>query len=148
MLQISQGSLPDPPPASSHIPSNSNPIRVHCSYNYAQQVRPIMIEKICLYVLFAGIKVNCIFHSQGHFPSDPMQPDPIYFLTPRKCSVFGIHCEAIPRQVNFLTDTSGEVGKGANAVVSRLHYLFEVYGLGKLMSFSTQTTVQDKIRTT
>ena len=58
-----------------------------------------------------------------------MQPGPIYFLTPRKCSVFGVHCEAIPRQVNFLTDESGEVEKGANAVISRLHYFFDVHGL-------------------
>ena len=33
--------------------------------------------------------------------------------------------------MNFLTDESGEVGKGANAVVSRLHYFFEVHGLGE-----------------
>ena len=60
-----------------------------------------------------------------------MQPGPIYFLTPRKCSVFGVNCEAIPRQINFLTDESGEVGKGANAVISRLHYFFETHGLGE-----------------
>ena len=60
-----------------------------------------------------------------------MQPGPIYFLTPRKCSVFGVHCEAIPRQINFLTDESGEVGKGANSVISRLHYFFDAHGLGE-----------------
>ena len=60
-----------------------------------------------------------------------MQPGPIYFLTPRKCSIFGVHCEAIPRQINFLTDESGEVGKGANAVISRLHYFFNNHGLGE-----------------
>ena len=60
-----------------------------------------------------------------------MQPGPIYFLTPRKCSIFGINCEAIPRQINFLADESGEVGKGANAVISRLHFFFHVHGLGE-----------------
>ena len=60
-----------------------------------------------------------------------MQPGPIYFLTPRKCSVFGVNCEAIPRQINFLTDESGEAGRGANAVVSRLHYFFDTHGLGE-----------------
>ena len=71
------------------------------------------------------------FLFQVHFPSDPMQPGPIYFLTPRKCSVFGVNCEAIPRQVNFLTDESGEAGRGANAVISRLHFFFEEHGLGE-----------------
>ena len=60
-----------------------------------------------------------------------MQPGPIYFLTPRKCSVFGVHCESIPRQINFLTDESGELGKGANSVISRLDYFFDVHGLGE-----------------
>ena len=60
-----------------------------------------------------------------------MQPGPIYLLTPRKCSVFGVHCEAIPRQINFLTDESSEVGKGPNAVISRLDYFFRVHGLGE-----------------
>ena len=32
------------------------------------------------------------------------QPGPIYFLTPQKCTVFGVNCEAVPRQINFLTD--------------------------------------------
>ena len=45
--------------------------------------------------------------------------------------MFGVHCEAIPRQINFITDESGEVGKGANAVISRLHYFFYVHGLGE-----------------
>ena len=60
-----------------------------------------------------------------------MQPGPIFFLTPRKCSVFGVHCEAISREINFLTGESGEVGKGANAVISRLHYFFGAHGLGE-----------------
>ena len=60
-----------------------------------------------------------------------MQKGPIYFLTPRKCSVFGVHCEAKPRQINFLTDESDEVRKGANAVISRLHYFFDVHCLGE-----------------
>ena len=39
------------------------------------------------------------FAQQVHLPSDPLQPGPIYFLTPRKCALFGVCCEAIPRQV-------------------------------------------------
>ena len=60
-----------------------------------------------------------------------MQPGPIYFLTAIKCSVFGVNCEAIPRQVNFLTDEFVETGKGANAVISRVHYFFEVHSMGE-----------------
>ena len=93
-----------PPPLSAKIPANSNNIKVHYSFDYAQQV---------------------------HFPSDPLQPGPIYFLTPRKCTVFGINCEAIPRHLNFLTDEAGERSKGANYVISRLHYFFEMHGLGE-----------------
>ena len=73
-----------------------------------------------------------------------MQPGPIYFLTPS--SVFGVNCEAIPRQVNFLTDESGEIGKGANAFISRLHYLFETHGLGEMEVYlhSDNCTGQNK----
>ena len=56
------------PLASGHILPNSNSIRVHYSFDYAQQVCPIMIEKICLYVLFAGIKVNCTFKNKSKLP--------------------------------------------------------------------------------
>ncbi len=52
-----------PPLPASCIPCNSNTIKVHYSFDYAQQV---------------------------HYPSDPLQPGPIYFLTPRKCTVFGV----------------------------------------------------------
>ena len=93
-----------PPPLSSRTPPNSVPIQVHYSFDYAQQV---------------------------HYPSDPLQPGPLYFLTPRKCAVFGVNCEAIPRQVNFLCDESGDCGKGANTVVSQLHYFFEMHGMGE-----------------
>ena len=50
-----------PPQLASCVPHNSKPIKVHYSFDYAQQV---------------------------HYPSDPLQPGPIYFLTPRKCSVW------------------------------------------------------------
>ena len=94
----------EPPPTHSRIPSNSIPISAHFSFDYAQQV---------------------------FFPSNPLQPGPVYFLTTRKCSVFGINCEAIPRQVNILTDESGETGKGAKAVVSRVHHFLETTSLGE-----------------
>ena len=93
-----------PPPPCSNTSNNSKDIKVHYSFDYAQQV---------------------------HYPSDPLQPGPIYFLTPRKCTVFGVACEALPRQINFLTDEAGDCGKGANAVVSRIHYFFDHHGFGE-----------------
>ena len=72
-----------PPPPSSRRPPCSLPSTVHYSFDMAQQV---------------------------HYPSDPLQPGPIYFLTPRKCGIFGVCCEAIPRQINYLIDEAR--GKG------------------------------------
>ena len=46
-----------PPSPNSKIAANTNDIKAHYSFDYAQQV---------------------------HYPSDPLQPGPIYFLTPRK----------------------------------------------------------------
>ena len=66
-----------------------------------------------------------------HFPSNPLQPGPIYFKTPRKCGIFGVCCEGIPRQVNYLIDESVSAGKGANAVISSLHHFFTNHGMGE-----------------
>ena len=90
-----------PPPPLSQTPANTVDIKAHYSFDYAQHV---------------------------HYPSDPLQPGPIYFLTPRKCKIFGVSCESLPRQINFLTDEAGDCGKGANAVVSCLHFFFENHG--------------------
>ena len=68
---------------------------------------------------------------QVHYPSNPLQPGPIYFLTPRKCALFGVCCESIPRQINYLIDEACDTGKGANTIISLLHHFFEVHGLGE-----------------
>ena len=57
------------------------------------------------------------------------------FLTPRKCRIFGVTCEAIPRQINFLTDEAGDCGKGANGMICRLHFFFDNHGLGEKSAF-------------
>lgn len=44
--------------------------------------------------------------------------------------MFGVNCEALPRQINFLTDEVGDCNKGANGVVSRLRYFLETHSLG------------------
>ena len=63
--------------------------------------------------------------------TNPLQPGPIYFMTPRKCGIFGISCEGIPRQINYLIDEAVDAGKGANTVVSLLHHFFETHSLGE-----------------
>ncbi|KAK2562754.1 hypothetical protein P5673_014472 [Acropora cervicornis] len=75
-------------------PSCSLQGRMNYSYDYAQQV---------------------------HYPSNPLQPGPIYFKTLRKCSIFGVCCEAILRQVNFLVEEA--VLTGVN--VSQLCWLHD-----------------------
>ena len=71
------------------------------------------------------------FAQQVHYPSNLMQPGPIYFKTPHKCAIFGIMCEAIPQQVNYLIDEASDVGKGANTTISFVHHFFEHHGLGE-----------------
>jgi len=58
------------------------------------------------------------FAQQVHFPSDPLQPGPMYFLVPRKCGIFGVCCEALPQQINYLIDEGMCVSKGSNSVIS------------------------------
>ena len=44
------------------------PLKMQYSFDYAQQV---------------------------HFPNNPQQPGPAYFVTARKCQIFGVVCEPI-----------------------------------------------------
>ena len=96
---------PFPPPVGVVVPNGSGPARVHYSFDFAQQV---------------------------HYPHNPFQPGPMYFKTARKCAIFGVCCEGIPRQINYLVDEAADTGKGANTVVSLLHHFFEHHGLGEV----------------
>ena len=71
------------------------------------------------------------FAQQVYIPNSPCQPGPIYFLTPRTCGIFGVCCEGLPQQVNYLIDEGASASKGSNAVISYLHHFFETYGLGE-----------------
>ena len=93
------------PPPNSQVPSGSGPVFAHYSFDFAQQV---------------------------HYPHNPLQPGPMYFKTARKCAVFGVCCEGIPRQVNYLIDEASDTGKGANTVVSLLHHFLQHHGLGEV----------------
>ena len=55
----------------------------------------------------------------------------IYFKTPRKCGIFGICCESLPRQINYFIDESVATGKGANATISYVHDFLENHGAGE-----------------
>ena len=69
------------------------------------------------------------YAQQVHYPANPMQPGPIYFLTPRKCGIFGVNCEGVSQQINYLIDEADCIGKGSNAVISYIHHFFEKFGL-------------------
>lgn len=60
------------------------------------------------------LHVSFDFAQQLHYPCNPLQPGPIYFLTPRKCGIFGLCCEALPMQVDYLIDEAVDTGKGSN----------------------------------
>ena len=81
--------------------------------------------------LNATVHYSFDYAQQVHIPSNPMQPGPIYFKTPRKCGIFGVMCEGLPRQVNFLIDEAVSTGKGANATISYVHFYFQRHGLGE-----------------
>ena len=88
MSHFVEGGVFVPPPPRAMIVPASNFIMAHYSFDFAQQV---------------------------HYPSNPLQPGPIYFLTPRKAAaIFGVCCEAIPRQVNFVIDEASN-SKGAHS---------------------------------
>ena len=93
------------PAPGSALLSGSGPDTVHYSFDFAQQI---------------------------HYPHNPLQPGPMYFKTARKCAVFGVCCEGIPRQINYLVDEASDTGKGANTVVSLLHHFLENHGLGEV----------------
>ncbi|MEQ2248393.1 hypothetical protein ILYODFUR_018724 [Ilyodon furcidens] len=71
------------------------------------------------------------FAQQMYFPSNLLQPGPVYFLTPRKCGLFGVSCEGLQKQVNFLIDEGMSSGKGSNAVISYMHHFFTHFGVGE-----------------
>ena len=70
------------------------------------------------------------FAQQVLYPDPPMQPGGLFFLTPRKCGLFGICNDAIHQQINFLIDECVNIGKGPNTIISLLHFYVEKYCIG------------------
>ena len=77
------------------------------------------------------------FAQQFHYPYEDQQVGPIYFKTPRRAQVFGVCCEAIPRQVNYLIDEADFLEKDANTVISLLDHFFANHGLGEKSVYLT-----------
>ena len=72
------------------------------------------------------------YAQQMHYPADPNQPGPMYFLVPRKCGLFGETCDGTGKQVNYLIDEGRTSNKGSNSVISYLHDYFANFGLGEV----------------
>ena len=68
---------------------------------------------------------------QVHFPSRPQNPGPLYFKTLRKCRIFGVCDEGSNTQSKFLIDEVQSCGKGANSIVSMVHYHLKYYSHGE-----------------
>ena len=94
-----------PPPPGAALRPGSGPACVHYSFDFAQQV---------------------------HYPRNPLQPGPMYFKTARKCAIFGVCCEGLPHQINYLIDEASDTGKGANTAVSLLHHFLAHHALGEV----------------
>jgi hypothetical protein len=77
------------------------------------------------------------FAQQFHYPFEDQQVGPIYFKTPRRAQLFGVCCEGIPRQINYLIDEADFLEKNANTVISLLDHFFENYGFGEKMMYLT-----------
>eukprot|EP00064_Thunnus_orientalis_P018752 superscaffoldBa00004421_g18858 len=77
-----------------------------------------------------------------------LQPGPVYFLVPRKCGVFGVCCEGVPQQVNYLINEPHCIHKGSAAVISYLHHFFSQYGLGEKHLHCDNCSGQDKNKLT
>lgn len=77
------------------------------------------------------------FAQQFHYPFEDQQVGPIYFKTPRKAQLFGVCCEGIPKQINYLIDEADFLEKNANTVISLLDHFFEHHGLGEKSVYLT-----------
>ncbi len=77
------------------------------------------------------------FAQQLSYPYEDQQVGPIYFKTPRRAQLFGVCCEGIPRQVNYLIDEADFPEKNSNTVISLLNHFFENHGLGEKYVFLT-----------
>ena len=81
------------------------------------------------------------YAQQVHYPSNPLQPGPLYFKTPRKCGIFGVCAEGSNTQLNYLIDEAQSCGKGANSVVSMVHHYLKYFTSEKKISLHADNCV-------
>jgi hypothetical protein len=77
------------------------------------------------------------FAQQLFYPFEDQQVGPIYFKIPRRAQLFGVCCEGIPSQVNYLIDEADFLEKNANMVISLLDHFFSNHGLGEKTVYLT-----------
>ncbi len=72
---------------------------------------------------------------QVFLPSHPLQPGSVYFKVPFSVGIFGVMCDTVGRQVNYLLPESIDLSKGSNTVVNLLYDNFN-QGFEKIRSLS------------
>jgi hypothetical protein len=87
------------------------------------------------------------YAQQVHIPTSAEQVGALYFLTPFKVAIFGVQCDTVSKQVNYLIPESVVTGEGADQVVSYLHDFLLSHSLGEKHGFFMATTVVHKIKT-
>ena len=128
-----------------HIEQATEECRYYCAQvEKAGEDAQTLIQETEEFNVFSN-KPNCSFKGMAHFswdyaqqthyPYNPVQPGPIYFKTPRKCSIFGICNDGINMQYNYLVGEINSTGKGANATISYVHHFFENFGMGETESY-------------
>ena len=75
------------------------------------------------------IHISFDYAQNLQIPHMPQQVGPIYFKTPRKCHLFGVCCEGIPQQINYLIDEKDLTGKGVNETISYLEHYFKEFAI-------------------
>ena len=78
------------------------------------------------------------FAQQITYPSNLLQPGPLYFLVPGRCQIIGVHADSFLSQVNYLIDEAVSCGKGVNCVFSLLHHFLSISVLEKNMCICMQ----------
>lgn len=86
------------------VAQNSVDVDMHYSFDYAQKIS---------------------------FPHSPQQQGKIYFLTPRRCELFGVCSEPLSRQVMYMIDEVESIGKGAVSIITYLDAFFASKGVGE-----------------
>ena len=76
-------------------------------------------------IIEGPVHISFDYAQNLQIPHMPQQVGPIYFKTPRKCHLFGVCCEGLPKQINYLIDEKDLTGKGANETISYLEHYFK-----------------------